>query len=157
MRYSGDTDLTFTSKEEYGLRAVMYLAMHQAEWPIQTREIATSDGIPEQFLEQVLAGLRRSGIVRSIRGASGGYELARVPRSITAGDVIRALSGPIAPIPCLDGDSPDRCDKVERCAVMNLWQKVQSSISQVLDRTTIQDMVDERIRMDQESCFMMHI
>jgi Rrf2 family protein len=148
--------LNFTSKEEYGLRAVMHLALHEASWPIQSREIAGAEGIPEQFLEQVLAALRRSSIVRSIRGASGGYELARNARSITAGDVLRALSGPIAPIPC-DDDTSEKCDNVDRSVVMDLWQKVQSAIVQVLDGTTIQDMVDEKLSREQQSSFMMNI
>lgn len=149
--------MNFTSKEEYGLRAVMHLAMHEASWPVQTREVASAEGIPEQFLEQVLAALRRAGIVRSIRGASGGYELTSSPHSISAGDVVRALSGPIARIPCLDGDSTDKCNKLDRCVVVNLWKRAQSAISQVLDKTTIQDMVDERMLRDGESGFMMHI
>lgn len=149
--------LNFTSKEEYGLRAVMHLAIHEGAWPIQSREIAAAEGIPEQFLEQVLAALRRGEVVRSIRGASGGYELSRPARNITAGDVFRALSGPIAPIPCMDGDPSDRCDQLDRCTVVSLWQRVQSAILQVLDGTTIQDMVDERLHREKESSFMMNI
>ncbi len=150
--------MSFTSKEEYGLRAVMHLAMHESSWPVQAREIASAESIPEQFLEQVLAALRRAGVVRSIRGASGGYELARPARSITAGDIVRALSGPIAPIPCVDDpDASGRCEKVEHCVVVSLWQRVQSAITQVLDGTTIQDMVEQRMQREQASCFMMHI
>jgi len=150
--------LNFTSKEEYGLRAVMHLAMHESSWPVQAREVASAEGIPEQFLEQVLAALRRAGVVRSIRGAGGGYELARQPQSITAGDVVRALSGPIAPIPCTDDADPaDRCAQVEHCVVLGLWQKVQSAVTQILEGTTIQDMIEERTKMEQSSCFMMNI
>ena len=148
--------MNFTSKEEYGLRAVIHLAMHESAWPVQTREIAATEGIPEQFLEQVLAALRRAGIVRSIRGASGGYELANSPRNITAGDVLRALSGPIAPITCID-ESTDRSDNIGRRVVVNLWQRVQSAISEVLDGTTVQDMMEESMQQKQNSSFMMHI
>lgn len=150
--------MNFTSKEEYGLRAMMHLAMHEAAWPIQAREIASQEGIPEQFLEQVLAALRRAGLVRSVRGASGGYELARAAHAVTAGDVMRALSGPIAPIACVDDADPsDRCNKLESCVVLSLWKKVQSAVSDILDDTTIQDMVDGRIRREQNISYAMYI
>lgn len=150
--------MNFTSKEEYGLLATIHLAAHTSAWPIQSREIAQAEHIPEQFLEQVLAALRRAGIIRSIRGASGGYELARAPKSITAGDVIRALSGPIAPIACADDDTAsDKCERAEMCVVVDLWQKVRTAIVDVLDSATIQDMVDKRMKHDIESSYMMHI
>lgn len=150
--------MNFTSKEEYGLRAVMHLGAHEAAWPVQAREIASAEGIPEQFLEQVLAALRRAGVVRSIRGAGGGYELARPARSITAGDVVRALSGPIAPIPCTDAAGPsEACDKIEYCVVVGLWQRVQAAMTEVLDGTTIQDMIEERAKKEQSSSFAMNI
>lgn len=150
--------MNFTSKEEYGLRAVMHLASHEASWPVQAREIASVEGIPEQFLEQVLAAIRRAGVVRSIRGAGGGYELARPARSITAGDVVRALSGPIAPIPCTDSADPaERCDRIEQCVVVGLWQRVQTAVTEVLDGTTIQDMIEERAKREPSSSFAMNI
>lgn len=139
--------MKFSSKEEYGMRAVMYLAANEPLWPLQTREIASKEGIPEQFLEQVLAALRRAGIVRSLRGAFGGYELARPSSSISAGDVITALTGPVAPFPCPNGD----------VVIANLRQRLQSAISEILDKTTIHDMVEERLHSSAESSFMMHI
>jgi Rrf2 family protein len=120
---------------------------------VQSREIAAREGIPEQFLEQVLASLRRGGIVRSIRGAAGGYELARPARNITAGDVIRALSGPIAQSPCPD----DVTEGTEACEVATLQQRVQAAVSGVLDGTTIQDMVDERLAREEAAAYMMNI
>ena len=150
--------MNFTSKEEYGLRAVVFLAMHESDWPIQTREIAAAEGIPEQFLEQVLAALRRGGVARSVRGASGGYELARPAREITAGDVVRALSGPIAPIPCVDGaHQGDRCENMERCVVLTLWKRVQVAVTEILDGTTIEQMVEERATREQDSSYAMNI
>ena len=143
--------MNFTSKEEYGLRAVMHLAAHEVAWPVQTREIASTEGIPEQFLEQVLAALRRAGVVRSIRGAGGGYELARPARSITAGDVVRALSGPIVPIPSTEDADP------AYCVIAGLWQRVQAAVTEILDGTTIQDMIEERTKREQSSSFAMNI
>lgn len=147
--------VNFTSKEEYGLRAVMHLAAHEAAWPIQARSIASAEGIPEQFLEQLLAALRRAGIVRSVRGAGGGYELARSARSITAGDVIRALSGPIASVPS-QGEADQPGGSAES-VVAGLMKRVQSAVAEVLDGTTIQDMVDERVAREHASSYAMNI
>lgn len=150
--------MAFTSREEYGLRALIHLALYEGRWPIQTREIAASEGIPEQFLEHILATLRRAGIVRSVRGAFGGYELARPARNISAGEVVRALGGSVLRTPCADGGSPpDRCRRIEHCAVASLWQKTLAAISDVLDSTTIQDLVDEQMRKEESSSYMMHI
>jgi len=148
--------LNFTAREEYGLLATVHLGLHGNGEPIQSREIARAEGIPEQFLEQVMAGLRRAGVARSIRGASGGYVLARPAREITAGDVLRALSGPIVPIKCVNPEA-ERCEKLERCAIADLWQRVQSAVTEVLDNTTIQDLVDKRTSLEEQGSFMMHI
>lgn len=142
--------MSFTSREEYGIRAVMHLAVHKASWPVQAREIASAEGIPEQFLEQVLAALRRAGVVRSIRGATGGYELVRPAGSITAGDVVRALSGAVS-------EESDRCGQIERSAIVSLSERIRDAVSEILDGTTIQDMVDERMRKEQVSSFAMNI
>ena len=146
--------MNFTSREEYGLLAVMHLAASSEPGPIQSREIAKAEEIPEQFLEQVLAALRRAGIVRSIRGAAGGYGLARPAREITPGDVVRALSGEILPISTRTDTR--RLDRMNLSVVIDLWQKVQEAISNVLDSMTIQDMVDERARL-QQNFIMMNI
>jgi Rrf2 family protein len=147
--------LNFTSKDEYGLRAVIYLAGHETDWPVQTREIASNEHIPEQFLEQVLAALRRAGIVRSIRGAGGGYELARAARIITAGDVLRALSGHIVHIPDLDDNLSTEGE--QRSVVVGLWERIRSAVVHIVDSTTIQDLVDEKNRQDQNGFFAMNI
>ncbi len=137
---------------------MMHLGTHEAAWPVQAKEIASVEGIPEQFLEQVLAALRRAGVVRSVRGAGGGYELARPARNITAGDVVRALSGPIAPIPRTDViDSGESCDNIEYCVVVSLWQRVQTAMTEVLEGTSIQDMIDERANRERASSFAMNI
>lgn len=148
--------MNFTAKDEYGILAVMRLAMSANDTPVQAREIARIEGIPEQFLEQVLASLRRAGIVRSIRGASGGYELARSAREITAGDVVRGLSGPIVPV---RASAPDALgsNKAESDVVGGLWRTVQVAIADILDGTTIQKLVDERARRSGDNAYMMYI
>ena len=147
--------MNFTAKDEYGILAVMRLAVHTGDAPVQAREIARLEEIPEQFLEQVLAALRRAGIVKSIRGASGGYELARSPKEITAGDVIRGLSGPIVPLKNNESDKSGKTS--DSVVVTELWEKILVAVSDILDKTTIQDLVDERANRSGLNNFMMYI
>lgn len=148
--------MNFTAKEDYGLRAVVDIAMNRQNAPIQAREIASRQEIPEQFLEQLLAILRRAGIVRSIRGASGGYDLAKPAAQITVGEVIRTLSGPIIPMQCVNEDS-DECDRRDLCAVTHVWSRVKKAILDVVDNTTIADLVDHQQKIYSSQAYMMNI
>lgn len=141
--------MNFTSKEEYGLLAVMRLAISEGARPMQAREIARLEDIPEPFLKQVLSVLTRAGITRSVRGASGGYELARSARSITAGDVVKTLGGGFSPI--------QKTEKPELYSIYALQEKMHAAMSQALDSTTIMDMVEERERINSENFVMMNI
>lgn len=148
--------MNFTAKDEYGILAVMRLAIHTGDSPVQAREIARLEEIPEQFLEQVLAALRRTGIVKSIRGASGGYELAKSPKEITAGDVIRGLSGPIVPTQIKESEMAGGKTS-ESDVVSDLWKRILIAVSDILDKTTIQDLIDERARRSGLNNYMMYI
>jgi len=149
--------MNFTAKEEYGIRAALDLALHRSEAPIQIREVAVRQRIPEQFLEQLLATLRRAGVVQSTRGASGGYRLARSPDQITVGEIIRALSGPIVPLERL-GEPGSNGDEYETYGVVQeLWEQVRKAIEAVIDRTTLQDLVDRKLQYDSNQSYLMYI
>ena len=152
-----ETDVNFTAKEDYGIRAVLDIALHRSEAPIQAREIAARQRMPEQFLEQVLATLRRAGVVRSIRGAAGGYDLARPAGLISVGDVIRALSGALVPVQCVNEADLTVCSRQESCSVSHFWAHLKDAISAVTDGTTIQDLVDHQLGVEQAMSFMMNI
>ena len=147
----------FTAKEDYGIRAVLDIALHQADAPIQAKEIAARQNIPEQFLEQVLATIRRAGVIRSTRGASGGYDLAKPAQHITVGDIIRALSGPLVPIQCVDEDVLSSCPVQESCSVYYFWARLKDAISNVADGTTIQELIDHQTRVRRVQSYMMNI
>ena len=149
--------MNFTAKEDYGIRAVVDIAANRGTAPVQTKEIAARQGIPEQFLEQLLASMRRAGIIRSIRGAGGGYDLARSASRITVGDVLRTLSGPIAPIRCVNESDGARCEREEACGVAGLWQRLKTAIEDVVDTTTVQDLVDEGRTLVGVRGYMMNI
>ncbi len=126
-------------KTDYGLRALVELA---GSWGqaglLQSAEIASRQGIPEPYLDQLLTTLRKAGLVRSSRGPAGGHALARDPGLITVTEVVRALEGTLAPISCLD--VPDGCDGGVACFQRGLWQEVEAVTRSVTDRVTIADL-----------------
>ncbi len=150
--------MNFTAREDYGLRAVLDLALHSNRGDaIQSKEIAARQGIPEQFLEQLLGALRRNGLIKSVRGASGGYLLARSTASITVGDVLRALSGPLVPVPCVNAGGADVCEHKASQGVHTFWEQMAKAICGVADSLTFQDLVDIQMSSDSQASFMMNI
>lgn len=151
--------MTFTTKEDYGLRAVLDLAVHGGGAPVQAREIATRQQIPEQFLEQLLAGLRRAEVIRSIRGAGGGYALADDPSRITVGAILRALSGPILPHELVDGtpgEPPSLADVPEVVVVRGIWREVRTALYEVTEGITVADLLERR-GTSRDAFLAMHI
>ncbi len=146
--------MNFTAKEDYGLRVVLDLASHAGPSPVQAREIATRQHIPEQFLEQLLAALRRADVVRSTRGASGGYLLAAEPSRITVGTVLRALSGRLVPQALCESGDDLSGEPPEASVIRGVWSDVHRGISKVADETTFADLLE---RLDRDSSYMMHI
>jgi Rrf2 family transcriptional regulator, cysteine metabolism repressor len=148
----------FTSKVEYALRAVVDLASHPSSGAIQSREIATRQGIPESYLDQLLSALRRAGLVRSIRGAAGGYTLGKAANLITVGEVIRAFEGvPLTgdSIPARSsGGSPLRGDRGTDAAVTRVRARVEEAVREVIEGTTIRDLVADKQRLDQTQSLM---
>ncbi len=151
--------MNFTAKEDYGMRAVLDLAVHSGAGPVQTREIASRQHIPEQFLEQLLASLRRAEVVRSTRGAGGGYSLATAANKITVGQVLRALSGPLVPTELVTGEGEDRvvAELPETIVVRHFWETVRAALRGVCDETTVQDLLERRSHHAGDVGYMMHI
>ena len=125
-------------KSDYALRAVMEMALVHGGRPLQTSEIAARRSIPESYLEQLLTVLRKAGFVTSLRGPQGGHSLAVHPSRISAGDVVRALEGPLVVMDCLSG--PEGCQLVADCAVKELWGEVGTAVERVLDKVSIEDL-----------------
>jgi Rrf2 family protein len=148
----------FTSKVEYALRAVVDLAARSNSGAIQSREIATRQGIPESYLDQLLSALRRAGLVRSIRGAAGGYTLGRAAHLITVGDVIRAFDGADLstqqPLARSSGSAAPAGDRGTAAAVLGVRQRIHEAIRGVIEETTIRDLVVEKQRLDETQSLM---
>jgi Rrf2 family cysteine metabolism transcriptional repressor len=124
--------LKISTKGRYGLTIMMELANKYGEGPTSLKSIAEKHQLSEHYLEQLVAPLRNSGLVKSIRGAYGGYILSRTPEEIRAGDVIRVLEGPISPVDFTEEDDPAKRD---------LWIRIRDSIAEVLDSTTLANLI----------------
>ncbi|MBO8169747.1 MAG: Rrf2 family transcriptional regulator [Thermoanaerobacteraceae bacterium] len=148
--------MKLSTKGEYGLRAMFDLAQRYGTGPVSLKSIAARQEISEHYLEQLIAVLRKAGLVKSVRGAQGGYMLAREPEEIKVGEIIRALEGPIAPMECVSEEDPEECHRSESCITRKIWRRVRDSISEVLDAITLQDMCDEAEKERQKNDYYMY-
>lgn len=137
--------MSVSQKCQYALRAVFELARRYGERPTNIREIARVQAIPPKFLELILTELRKGGFVESRRGVHGGYSLVALPRTLSAGDIIRFIDGPIAPVRCVDGRYRSDCPLYEECAFMGMWTRARDAVADVYDCTTFQDLIDARL------------
>ena len=124
--------MKISTKGRYGLTIMMELASKFGEGPISLKSIAERNQLSEHYLEQLVAPLRNAGLVKSVRGAYGGYILSKEPADITAGDIIRILEGPISPVDFTEEDDPAKRD---------LWLRIRDSIAGVLDSTTLENLI----------------
>ena len=133
--------MNISTRGRYGLRAVLDLAANYGEKPITLSAIAARQQLSEGYLEQLMAPLKKAGIVGSSRGAQGGYFLMRDPKDLLVGEVFRALEGPLSLVSCISEGGSRRCERKEKCGTAFIWSEVQNAISQVLDKYTIYDLV----------------
>jgi Rrf2 family cysteine metabolism transcriptional repressor len=134
--------MRLSKRGEYGLRAMLSLAEAQKNSPIgmiQIKEISAREQIPAKFLEQILLALKNAGLVHSKMGVGGGYYLARLPKEITLGQIVRTLDGPLAPIKCVSqmAYEPCGCPDEETCGLRMVMGDVRNAISNILDNTTL--------------------
>lgn len=127
--------MKISTKGRYGLTIMMELANQYGEGPTSLKSIAEKHSLSEHYLEQLIAPLRNAGLVKSVRGAYGGYVLSRSPEEVTAGHVIRLLEGPISPVDFTEEDDPAKRD---------LWIRIRDSIASVLDSTTLASLISYR-------------
>ena len=133
--------MRLSTRGEYGVRAMVALARAYGERPVSLNELAESESISLSYLEQLFAELRKAGLVSAVRGAYGGYRLAKQPEEITVGDVVRPLE-PVSLTSCTDpGASRDCCTRRPDCATRVFWQSVNARLAEALDSTTLADLV----------------
>jgi Rrf2 family protein len=134
--------MKISTKIRYGARAMLELASHYGEGPIELKEIAKRENISLKYLEQVITPLRTAGLVKSVRGSKGGYSLAKHPCEICLEDLVEILEGPVDLIECL-GD-PKACQRSSFCVTRDIWKEVSEAISGIFHSVTLEDMVNRR-------------
>jgi Rrf2 family protein len=137
---------TISKKTKYGLQALIALTRKFGEGPVLIATLAGEEDIPLKFLELILLDLKNSGIVDSKKGRGGGYLLSRDPSKITIGSVIRAMEGPLAPLPCASETAYrpcEECKNVEQCGTRIVMREVRDAMAEILDRTTLHDVLEK--------------
>lgn len=139
--------MKISAKSRYALRLMLALALQEPGVNLSVKTVAESEGISEKYLEQIIPVLVRSGYVRSVRGARGGYHLVKEPEEYTVGMILRTVEGSISPVACMD-DEVNQCARCHECVTLDLWEQVDQAISNVVDRVTLADLVDKQRRID---------
>jgi Rrf2 family protein len=131
-------------KSKYAIRALLALAGKSDQGPMLIADLAAQERIPKKFLELILLELRNKGILQSKKGKGGGYFLGRKPEAISLGEVIRALDGPLAPVPCVSHTAYRTCDECEdelTCGIRAVMHDVRDATAAILDRESLADLL----------------
>ena len=135
--------MKISTKGRYGLRAVIDIAQYSEIEPVSIHSIAARQGISEGYLEQLMVRLKKAEIITSIRGAGGGYVLAKDAEHISVGDVLRALEGSLQPVDCTAFSQEDSCQASGGCVTKYVWQRINESINQTVDEINLKQLVEE--------------
>lgn len=135
--------MKISTKGRYAVRVMLDLAMHNTGECIKVKEIAARQDISEKYLEQIIAVLNKAGYVKSVRGAQGGYRIARDPAEYSVGMILRLTEGSLAPVSCLEEDA-DECDRCDTCETLEVWKEVYAAVNNVIDNITIADLINRR-------------
>lgn len=140
--------MKLSTKGRYGLRAIIDLARYSENEPVSINSIAARQKISEGYLEQIVSLLKKGGLVKSIRGAFGGYVLAKDAKDISVGDVLRALEGSLEPVKCGAFHPEEACSAADGCVTKYVWQKINESITQTVDGICLEELVQESRRIN---------
>lgn len=130
--------MKLSTKGRYALRLMLDIALQTGGEPVSLRDVAKRQEISVKYLEQLAPPLTRAGLLRSIRGASGGYLLTREPAGYTVGEILRAAEGDLAPVEC--GKSGTCCQRADQCVTVEVWRDISRAIDAVVDRWTLADL-----------------
>lgn len=139
--------MKLSTKGRYGLRALIDLAKYSTDDPVSITSISDRQGISERYLEQLMGLLKKSGLVKSIRGAGGGYMLAKDLEDISVGDVLRALEGNLELVDCPGLVPEDGCKSADSCVTKYVWKRINDSINQAVDEIKLDQLVAESRKM----------
>ena len=137
--------MKLTTKGRYGLRAVIDLAKYAKNEPVSLSDVAERQNISISYLEQLIAKLKKAGIVQSTRGAQGGYSLAKNPEEISVGEILRALEGSLSPVDCsaVDGEGESECSAFNFCVTKYVWKRINDSINDTVNNIFLAELLNE--------------
>lgn len=147
--------MKLSTRTRYGTRALLELALHKGEGPIFLKDIARQQQISLPYLEHLVAPLIAGGIIRSTKGPRGGISLARNPEDIKLSEITQLLEGSIAPVECIN--NPDVCDRSGSCVTRDIWSRLKEVMDDVLESTTLQDLVEREKKKGQPESAMYYI
>lgn len=134
--------MKLSTRGRYGLRALIDLASHEDEGAVSTQSIAQRQNISESYLEQLIRMLKKGGLVLSVRGAGGGYRLAKRASEISVGDILRCLEGSLDAVECPAIEGSD-CDSANACVSKFVWKRINDAIAQAVDSVWLSELVEE--------------
>lgn len=135
--------MKISTRGRYALRLMLDLALNDKDQYITIKSISERQEISGKYLEQIISVLSRAGYVKSVRGAQGGYKLARPAEEYAVGMILRLIEGNLAPVACMD-DTPNLCPRRDKCATLSVWQKIDKAVSEVVDNITLADLAKEQ-------------
>ncbi|MCI9430676.1 MAG: Rrf2 family transcriptional regulator [Lachnospiraceae bacterium] len=135
--------MKISTKGRYAVRVMLDLATNNTGEYIKVKEIASRQEISEKYLEQIISVLNKAGYVKSIRGAQGGYKIARDPSNYTVGMILRLTEGSLNPVACLD-DEINECERCDTCETLEVWKDLAKAINSVVDHVTVADLVERQ-------------
>lgn len=140
-----------STKGRYGLKAMVDLAVYSRDKTCVTlKSIAQRQDISESYLEQIIAPLKKAEIVKSVRGAQGGYVLNKNPNDISVGDLLRILEGPLNVVNCISDNNNSCSGRCDNCVTKNVWEKISESLSTAADSITLKDLMNDYVNIIQE-------
>lgn len=135
--------MKLSTKGRYGLRAIIDLALNSTEEAVSISAISRRQSISESYLEQLMAKLKKAGLVKSIRGAQGGYVLAKSADDIWVGEILRALEGDLNPVDCPAVVNGGACSGSDVCVTKYVWQRINDSINETVDQINLGELIKE--------------
>lgn len=133
--------MKISTKGRYAVRVMLDLALNNTGECIKVKDIAARQGISEKYLEQIIAVLNRAGYVKSVRGAQGGYRVAKDPGEYSVGMILRLTEGTMAPVACLEEGAPE-CERCYTCETLEVWKELYAAVNNVIDNITIADLAE---------------
>jgi Rrf2 family protein len=135
--------MKLSTKGRYGTRAILEIAKEHGVRPVKRKDIVSAQRVPDSYIENILVSLKAAGIVQTIRGAHGGYQLTRSPELITILDVVEALEGSLVPVNCLEDDHPG-CAMESGCPTREVWMEMYQAMRNVLRKYTLKDLLERQ-------------